>query len=84
MRYIGRKKTYRGVIISTRIVDGTLRVGDKIRFMQTNATYEVTELMINTPKEVSKKELTAGEVGFIAASIKNISDIKMLNFEGYL
>ena len=69
--------SYRGVIISTRIVNGTLRVGDKIRFMQTNATYEVTELMINTPKEVSKKELTAGEVGFIAASIKNISDIKV-------
>ena len=68
---------YRGVIISTRIVNGTLRVGDKIRFMQTNATYEVTELMINTPKEVSKKELVAGEVGFIAASIKNISDIKV-------
>ena len=68
---------YRGVIISTRIVNGTLRVGDKIRFMQTNATYEVTELMINTPKEVTKKELVAGEVGFIAASIKNISDIKV-------
>ena len=68
---------YRGVIISVRIMNGTLKVGDTIKMMQTNATYEVIELMINTPKEVKKEKLEAGEVGFISASIKSISDIKV-------
>ena len=69
--------SYRGVIISVRIMNGTLKVGDTIKMMQTNATYEVIELMINTPKEVKKEKLEAGEVGFISASIKSISDIKV-------
>ena len=69
--------SYRGVIISVRIMNGTLKIGDTIKMMQTNATYEVIELMINTPKEVKKEKLEAGEVGFIAASIKSISDIKV-------
>ena len=68
---------YRGVIISIRVANGTLKVGDKIKLMQTGAIYEVTELMINTPKEVNKNELKAGEVGFVSASIKNISDVKV-------
>lgn len=68
---------YRGVIISTRVVNGSLKVGDKIKLMQTEASYEVTELMVNTPKEVSIKQLNCGEVGFVAASIKNISDVKV-------
>ena len=68
---------YRGVIVSARIVNGNLKVGDKIKFMQTSATYEVTELLINTPKEVSKNMLESGEVGFVVASIKNISDVKV-------
>ncbi len=69
--------SYRGVIISIRIMNGTLKIGDTIKMMQTNATYEVVELMINTPKEVKKDKLEAGEVGFVAASIKSISDIKV-------
>ena len=69
--------SYRGVIISNRIVNGKIKVGDTIRMMETNAEYEVVELMVNTPKEVKKQELVAGEVGSIAASIKNISDIKV-------
>ena len=69
--------SYRGVIISVRIMNGTLKIGDTIKMMQTNATYEVIELMINTPKEVKKEKLEAGEVGFISASIKSISDIKV-------
>ena len=68
---------YRGVIISTRIVNGSVKVGDTIKMMETNATYEVVDITINTPKEVKKKELIAGEVGFISASIKSISDIKV-------
>lgn len=67
--------SYRGVIISVRIVNGTLKIGDKIKMMETGATYEVIELMVNTPKEVKKDSLKAGEVGFISASIKDISDV---------
>lgn len=69
--------SYRGVVVSTRIVNGKLKVGDTIKMMETNATYEVVSLNISTPKEIKKKELVAGEVGFINASIKNISDVKV-------
>jgi len=68
---------YRGVVVSTRIVNGKIKVGDTIKMMETGATYEVVDLSINTPKEVKKSELTAGEVGFISASIKSIADIKV-------
>lgn len=69
--------SYRGVIILTRIVNGEVKVGDKIRMMSTNAVYEVIELGINTPKEIKKNKLVAGEVGWIGASIKSISDVKV-------
>ena len=69
--------SYRGVIISVRVVNGTIRVKDIIKMMETGATYEVIELMVNTPKEVKKDVLKAGEVGFISASIKSISDVKV-------
>ncbi len=69
--------SYRGVIISVRIVNGTLKVGDTIKLMETGAEFEVVELMVNTPKEEKRQELSTGEVGFIAASIKNISDIEV-------
>lgn len=66
---------YRGAIVSVRIVDGEVKKGDKIKMMQTGAEFEVVELGINTPVEVKKDRLVAGEVGWIAASIKNIKDI---------
>ena len=69
--------SYRGVIISCRVVEGTLKKGDKIKLMETNATYDVVELGVMTPKEVKKEELVAGDVGFIAASIKDISQVKV-------
>ena len=69
--------SYRGVIMSVRVVNGTIKVGDTIKMMETGATYEVIELMVNTPKEVKKSMLKAGEVGFISASIKSIQDIKV-------
>ena len=69
--------SYRGVIMSIRVVNGKIKVGDTIQMMETGATYEVIELMVNTPKEVKKSQLTAGEVGFISASIKSIQDIKV-------
>ncbi len=68
---------YRGVMISVRIMDGRVKVGDKIRFMATNKDYEVVELGINVPKEMKKKELVAGEVGWISASIKDIKDTEV-------
>ncbi len=68
---------YRGVMISVRIMDGKVKVGDKIRFMATNKDYEVVELGINVPKELKKKELVAGEVGWISASIKDIKDTEV-------
>ncbi len=65
---------YRGVMVSIRIVDGEVKKGDKIKFMSTNKEYEVTELGINTPSELKKDKLEAGEVGWLSASIKNIKD----------
>lgn len=69
--------TYRGVIAYVRIEEGSVKVGDEIRFMQTGAAFEVTELGIRTPKEVKKKELVTGEVGWIGASIKSIKDVQV-------
>lgn len=68
---------YRGVMISVRIFDGEVKVGDKIRFMASGSDYEVIELGINSPKEIKKNKLSAGEVGWISASIKNIQDIQV-------
>lgn len=69
--------SYRGVVIQTRIVDGKLKVGDKIRFMSTGASHEVTELGVSTPKEEKVKELVSGDVGYVCASIKKISNVKI-------
>ncbi len=70
-------ESYRGVIISTRIVNGSVHVGDKIQMMETNAVYDVTELGVTTPKEEKRECLTAGDVGYIAASIKDIRDVSV-------
>ncbi len=69
--------TYRGVVVLIRIVNGQVKVGDKIKLMATNKVEEVVELGVNTPKEVKKTELVTGEVGYLCASIKDISDIKV-------
>ncbi len=68
---------YRGVIVSVRILDGSVKIGDKIRFMQTGVEYDVVEVGVRTPKEVKKSELTTGEVGWICASIKSVKDINV-------
>lgn len=68
---------YRGAIMLVRIVDGKISVGDKIKMCSTSATFDVTELGINTPKEVKRNKLIAGDVGFICASIKSIEDVKV-------
>ncbi|MBQ6323650.1 MAG: translation elongation factor 4 [Bacilli bacterium] len=66
---------YRGVITSIRVVDGEVKVGDIIKMMETNATYDVVGLSINTPKEEKVDMLTAGQVGYLYASIKSINDV---------
>ncbi|WP_295137256.1 translation elongation factor 4 [uncultured Catenibacterium sp.] len=66
---------YRGVIILVCVKEGKIRVGDHIHFMASNADYEVVECGVHTPREVKKDELVTGEVGWIAASIKSISDV---------
>ncbi len=68
---------YKGIIALIRIVNGSLKKGDKIRMMATNSTYEVVELGVNTPHELKKDILQAGEVGYLSASIKKIEDIKV-------
>lgn len=68
---------YRGVIAYVRIKDGSVKVGDTIKFMATGAEYQVTEVGIRNPKEVKKKELVAGEVGWIAAAIKSVKDVRV-------
>ncbi|HGO1799330.1 TPA: translation elongation factor 4 [Staphylococcus aureus] len=68
---------YRGVISSIRIVDGVVKAGDKIRMMATGKEFEVTEVGINTPKQLPDDELTVGDVGYIIASIKNVDDSRV-------
>ena len=67
--------SYRGVITSIRVVDGEVKVKDLVKMMETNAVYDVVSLYINTPHEKEVDKLSAGEVGYLAASIKSISDV---------
>ncbi len=68
---------YKGVIILVRIVDGKIKVGDKIKLINSNATYEVLELGKHTPKEKKTNMLSSGEVGFLSASIKSITEVEV-------
>ena len=66
---------YEGVIASFRIFDGSLKVGDEIKTLGTKDVHQVVKLFKKNPKEVRLKEIKAGEVGYLAASIKNIKSI---------
>lgn len=68
---------YRGVVILTRIFDGTIQVGDEFEFMSSSKKFHVTELGVKKPHEVKKEELSAGEVGWIAASIRDAKDVSV-------
>ncbi|HEX3683710.1 MAG TPA: translation elongation factor 4 [Bryobacteraceae bacterium] len=68
---------YRGVIILTRVVDGTLRKGQKIRLWSNGTSYEVDGVGYQSPKPVPADELTAGEAGFLFANIKTVSDAQI-------
>ncbi len=69
--------SYRGVVAYIRIVEGTVRVGDKIKTMSTGKEFEVAELGVFTPKPEPREELTVGDVGYLTASIKNVSDTRV-------
>lgn len=69
--------SYRGIVTLLRVVNGKVKVGDKIKMLATGATYDVVELGINNPHEVKVNELVTGEVGYLCASIKSIEDVKV-------
>ena len=66
---------YRGVIVYVRVVDGKLAVGDKINMMGTGTQYLITEMGKHTPKPTPVDTLTAGEVGYLMASIRSLTDV---------
>lgn len=67
--------SYRGVVVLIRVKNGHLKVGDEILLMQSKKRYVVTEVGIRTPKEMPVRELDAGEVGYLTATIKDIKDV---------
>jgi GTP-binding protein LepA len=68
---------YRGVVSAVRVVDGTLRSGAKLRFLQTGATHEVEEVGIRTPALLEVDELGPGEVGYLIAGIKDVGEARV-------
>ena len=68
---------YRGVVLSIRVVEGTVKPGDKIRLMNSGAEYEVVEVGVNSPKPLRRDYLMAGDVGYLTASIKDIQDTRV-------
>ena len=69
--------SYLGVVVLFRVVDGTLKKGQRIRMMGTNAAYEVDRVGVFTPKRVELDELGPGEIGFLTASIKEVADTRV-------
>ncbi|WKX02158.1 translation elongation factor 4 [Candidatus Mycoplasma mahonii] len=66
---------YRGVVLLVRIFNGTIKLRDNFKFMSSNKSFDVVELGIKSPDEIKKDQLTAGEVGWISASIRDAKDI---------
>ncbi len=69
--------SYKGVVCYVRIKDGRIKPGTKIKFMSTDKVYEITEVGVFTPALMPVKELSAGEVGYVTASIKNVRDARV-------
>ncbi|MBA4600775.1 translation elongation factor 4 [Thermoactinomyces mirandus] len=69
--------SYKGVIIYTRVVEGTIKKGMPIKMMSTGKTFEVTEVGAFTPNAITLDELKPGEVGFVCANIKNVRDTRV-------
>ena len=68
---------YRGAVAMVRVVDGTVKKGDKIRFVATATDYEVTEMGVFQPFAAAIEELGPGECGFVSANIKSVHDVKL-------
>ncbi|MGE5660586.1 MAG: translation elongation factor 4 [Actinomycetota bacterium] len=68
---------YRGVIVYFRVMDGTVKKGDRIRLMASGKEYEIDELGVLSPTQVQVNELHAGEVGYLAAAIKMVADARV-------
>ncbi len=68
---------YRGVIVYARVMDGQLKVGDKIRMLGTGRSFQITELGKNTPKPQRVQSLTAGESGYVVAAIRSLKDVRV-------
>jgi len=69
--------SYLGVVSLIRVVSGSVKVGDTIKMLTTNASYEVTEIGYHTPKKEKVNSLSEGEVGFLSASIKSIDSVRV-------
>ncbi len=69
--------SYRGAVVMVRVIDGTIRKGQKVRFMATGRDYELTEMGVFAPHATPLTELGPGEVGFLAANIKSVVDTKI-------
>ena len=69
--------SYRGAVVMIRVVEGTVKKGQKVRFMATGRDYELTEMGVFSPHPTPLTELGPGEVGFIAANIKSVVDTKI-------
>jgi GTP-binding protein LepA len=69
--------SYRGAVVMVRVMEGTLRKGDRVKFMATKSVYEVTEIGCFAPHAAALTELGPGEVGFLAANIKSTEDTKI-------
>lgn len=68
---------YRGVIILCRVIDGTMKLGQRIKLMSNGETFDVEGVGYQSPKAIPSKDLSAGEVGFVYANIKNVGDAKI-------
>lgn len=69
--------SYKGVVCIVRVKDGKVKIGDKIKLMATNKVYDVTEVGVFTPNVLPIGSLSAGDVGYITASIKNVRDARV-------
>lgn len=69
--------SYKGAVSFIRVFDGKVRAGDKVRFFATGKEFDVTEVGVFTPRSTPVEELGAGDVGYLCASIKNVSDTKV-------
>ena len=69
--------SYLGVVVLVRIVDGSMRKGQRIRMMRTKASYDVDRVGVFTPKKLEVAELGPGEIGFLTASIKEVADTRV-------